>query len=220
MAAAAVAIIAVSGFAQSWRQVGSLDALGSTTYGRLLVVKVVLVAAMVAVAAASRRQVAGQPAAPIPVGAAGRPGAPPTRRTLRRTVLTEAAIGVAVLAVTALLVNTPPARSQTAQPFAALLVQGDRLLDVSLSPAARGTNELHLVLSSTSGSLLRAEDATVRLTLPERDLGPLPVRVDSAGPDHWVALGLDIPFAGTWRLEVLVSVGGAQVRFAVDVPVR
>lgn len=50
-----VVVLAVTGIYQSWRQVGSWSALTGTDYGRLLIAKVVLVAALVAIARASRR---------------------------------------------------------------------------------------------------------------------------------------------------------------------
>ncbi|MGP3952194.1 copper resistance CopC/CopD family protein [Streptomyces sp. 7N604] len=55
MAFAAVVILAVTGVYQSWRLIGSWDALLSTAYGTLLLVKVVGVGAMLAAAAYSRR---------------------------------------------------------------------------------------------------------------------------------------------------------------------
>ncbi|MGW3914775.1 copper resistance CopC/CopD family protein [Streptomyces sp. NPDC005070] len=55
LALTSVAVLAVTGVYQSWRGLGSWDALTSTTYGRLLVVKVALVALLLAGAAFSRR---------------------------------------------------------------------------------------------------------------------------------------------------------------------
>ncbi|MFD5522107.1 copper resistance CopC/CopD family protein [Streptomyces sp. NPDC127066] len=55
LALTSVVVLAVTGVYQSWRGLGSWDALTSTSYGRLLVVKVVLVALLLAGAAFSRR---------------------------------------------------------------------------------------------------------------------------------------------------------------------
>jgi copper transport protein len=54
VAFAAVVAIVASGTVQGWRQVGSYDALLETGYGRLLVLKVALVGAMLVAAAVSR----------------------------------------------------------------------------------------------------------------------------------------------------------------------
>ncbi|WP_432248823.1 copper resistance protein CopC [Streptomyces sanyensis] len=55
VAFASVAVLAATGLYQSWRQVGSWSALTGTRYGQLLLVKVALVAVLVAVAWFSRR---------------------------------------------------------------------------------------------------------------------------------------------------------------------
>ncbi|MEU0783215.1 copper resistance protein CopC [Streptomyces sp. NPDC006173] len=55
LALASVAVLAATGVYQSWRGLGSWDALTSTSYGRLLLVKVGAVALLLAGAALSRR---------------------------------------------------------------------------------------------------------------------------------------------------------------------
>ncbi|WP_052847447.1 copper resistance CopC/CopD family protein [Streptomyces avicenniae] len=91
IALGAVAVLAVTGLYQSWRQVGlSWDGLTGTTYGQLLLVKVALVAVLVAVAGLSRRwtarladRTADEAPRPVPVGAADTPDtadAPDTER--------------------------------------------------------------------------------------------------------------------------------------------
>ncbi|MET7982435.1 MULTISPECIES: copper resistance protein CopC [unclassified Streptomyces] len=55
LALTSVAVLAVTGVYQSWRGLGSWDALTTTSYGRLLTVKVALVALLLAGAAFSRR---------------------------------------------------------------------------------------------------------------------------------------------------------------------
>jgi copper transport protein len=68
---ASVVVLAVTGLYQSWRQVGSLDALTGTPYGRLLLAKVALVAVLLVVARYSRRWTA-RLANPAPVPGARR----------------------------------------------------------------------------------------------------------------------------------------------------
>ncbi|MGK5628640.1 copper resistance protein CopC [Streptomyces sp. URMC 123] len=55
LAFASVLVVAATGLYQSWRQVGSWTALTDTSYGRLLLLKVGLVAVLIAVASFSRR---------------------------------------------------------------------------------------------------------------------------------------------------------------------
>jgi len=69
----AMVVIVVTGMVQSWRQVGSLQALGETAYGRLLVAKVAVFLLLIAVAARSRVLVRRKLMARVLVG----PATPP-----------------------------------------------------------------------------------------------------------------------------------------------
>ena len=120
---------------------------------------------------------------------------------------TEVVVAVAVLAVTAILTGSPPRRGATkSRTVSATMVQGDLLADVSLIPARVGANDLHLTFSPPGGTLDAVKEATARLVLPERDdLGPLPVELVPAGPNHYIATGLQIPYQGDWTLEVVAT---------------
>jgi copper transport protein len=117
----AMVVIVVTGILQGWRQLGSLQALGQTAYGRLLVAKVAVFLLLVAVAGRSRvlvrrkltaRALVGAAAPDRPARRAARPGLGDDAGSLgllRRLVLAEMVIAVVVLAVTALLgIATPP----------------------------------------------------------------------------------------------------------------
>ncbi|HET7517527.1 MAG TPA: CopD family protein [Actinomycetes bacterium] len=115
----AMVVIVVTGMVQGWRQGGSLQALGDTAYGRLLVVKVAVFLLLIVVAGRSRVLVRRKLTARVLIGApdrrgpgAARPGLTDDARSLwllRRLVLAEVVIAVVVLAVTALLgIALPP----------------------------------------------------------------------------------------------------------------
>ncbi|GAA4082888.1 copper resistance protein CopC [Streptomyces shaanxiensis] len=142
LAFASVTVLVVTGVYQSWRGLGSWDALTGTTYGRLLILKLAAVGLLLAAAAVSRRWTARLATAdaeaetvvrekvPEPVGGPPLPEAPGERpegsapvddehaahlthrRALRRSVLAEVAVGAAVLAVTTILTSTLPGRAQ------------------------------------------------------------------------------------------------------------
>jgi copper transport protein len=130
MALASVAVLVGTGVTNAWRQSDSWDALVDSTYGRWLLVKVVVITFIVSVAAANRWlvQTEAAVAARSPSAAVGAAvlddidgvGAgvdaselPDTGRVLRRTVLLEAGAMLLVFATTAGLVNSPPAREST-----------------------------------------------------------------------------------------------------------
>jgi copper transport protein len=156
-----------------------------------------------------------------PVAAAPADTAGVIRRRLRLTVAAEVALAAVVLAVTSVLVASSPAATEVAKPFNATITQGQRLASITIDPATVGTNTLHIYISTPGGSLDKADEITVRMTLPERDLGPIPVPVEDAGPNHVTTNNMQIPYKGTWQLEVLARFGQfEQVRFATTFTVH
>ncbi len=193
----AVVVLVVSGVAQAWRLVGAIEPLVDTNYGRTLLVKTSVVAAMVVAAWFSNRALSRREG-----------------RTLRQSVRDEVAFGIGVLAVTAVLVGTAPARAVAGEPFSVSVVKDNLIADVTIDPAVAGRpNEMHMLFTPQGGSLERLQGVDVRFTLPDRDIGPLEIRVDTGGPNHWVASGFELPFAGNWELEMLVRISDfEQVR--------
>ncbi|MFF0130329.1 CopD family protein [Streptomyces mirabilis] len=144
LAFAAVAVLAATGLYQSWRLVGSWDALVSTGYGKLLLLKTAAVVAMLAVAGAGRPGEGAHDArtATAPARDTGSSGddvegslltrsgteSPRTDTEepgtgageagpagrLRCSVAVEAALAVVVLGITTGLTDTTPGRTDTA----------------------------------------------------------------------------------------------------------
>jgi copper resistance protein D len=98
---AAVALLAITGTVNSIMLVGSFEAFVTTPYGRLLAVKIALFLTMIGLALTNRfrlvPRLSREEAALVPL------------RTLTRSVLAEQAIGLAILAVVAVLGTWPPA---------------------------------------------------------------------------------------------------------------
>ncbi|MES5819028.1 copper resistance protein CopC [Streptomyces sp. RG80] len=133
LAFASVTVLAVTGVYQSWRGLGSWSALTDTTYGRLLVVKLIAVVVLLTAAGFSRLWTVRLATAgartvvpervPEPVGGPALPDEPsesepepepvvPDRRGLRRSVLAEVTVGVIVLVITTVLTGTLPGRAE------------------------------------------------------------------------------------------------------------
>jgi copper transport protein len=204
LALACVVTVVVTGVLQAWRVLE--DGLFAGDYGRLLVIKTVLVAAMVVVAGLARRLVRRHWPAPGP---------------LRQIVGAELALGVAVLGVTALLVGTSPSEAAAPEPFSTTLVQSDTIVSISVDPAQRGGgNAMHVYVTLPGSALRPVTGAEARLTLPSRDLGPIPVPLTAEGVNHFSAYDVQFPFAGEWELDVRVQTTPTEtVRFTTPVPV-
>lgn len=226
LAGMAVAVIVVTGLFQTWREVGSTVALTTTTYGRLLTVKVLLFAGLVALGALSRKWVHARYRVPAMRLSPG-PGAAAvdldseTVARLRRTVGAETLIAVVVVAVTALLVSAEPARSAVARPFSTELVTDQLLIDVTVDPAKAGPADLHFYTLDPAGAAKDVQELEVRLRLEERDVGPLDVPVEHVAPGHFAAYGFEFPLRGEWQIEAAAQLSEIdQVRAVATIPIR
>ncbi|MFC8718880.1 FixH family protein [Kitasatospora sp. NPDC057198] len=305
-----VAVLVVTGVYQSWRGLGSWSALVDTSYGRLLLIKVGCVAAMLGVAWISRawtarlRTADGTTAAGAVgstgdaealadgaehavstagaagtgragadgTGSAGRAGAeavadgsdgaagggagadperaaqlarqravrdrargeraagPPARAGLRRSVVVETAVAVLVLVVTTMLTNSPPGRVAQAvadAPAASTPSAGASAVPgrteelklpydtggrtanakgtavVTVSPVATGPNAVTLKLTDSAGQPVEVPELELAFTLPDRDLGPLPVTLQAQGTASWTGTA-QLPLNGVWVVSVTV----------------
>ena len=97
-----VTVLIVSGISNSWLLVGSIHALFTTPYGRLLLFKLALFAILIGFGARNRFLVKAK----LPKAAAD----PDLLAQLRRNVIWEACLGVAVVVIVGCLGVTPPAR--------------------------------------------------------------------------------------------------------------
>ncbi|MFN8017285.1 MAG: copper resistance protein CopC [Acidimicrobiales bacterium] len=218
LAAGCVGVIVVTGLAQSWRSVDGWDP--SSHYQRLLLAKTIGLVGMLAVAQGARRLIAR----------VGSDGSAPLR--LRRAVAIELAIGIAVLAITTVLVQTPPvdaspqAPAPTSVPTTVVadwtnsVSQGNRTLLLHMDGATVGRHTMHLVLDDSADPLTAPVTARARLLLPARSLGPFPIELSPAGPNSWTAPAIEIPESGEWRLEVIVDDPSSTIRFSTPLVVE
>jgi copper transport protein len=192
-----------TGSYQSWRQLGSWAAFGSTDYGRLLLVKLGVFALMLLVALRSNQATRER------VTVFWR--STPITGTLRRSVLIEAALGAVVLGVTAMLVNAEPGRTATAAPpgpaHQALRYDtggpnGRGQLIVDVDPAATGPNRVRITVEDSRGT--PHDVAELHCTLTMRQLGPFTIPLQHTAPGGYVANDVQLPYIGTWQLRVTV----------------
>jgi len=203
-------IMVATGVAQAWRMMEGFQNIFSTTYGVVLSVKVLLV--IVAIAAGTRaRQVFKSKNV--------------DQQDLReikfsRTVLAESMIGVAVLAVTAVLVSVPPLSISGAAAFETSVVQANVIADLRVTPARVGEVEVHILLSPPGGSLQSITQATARISLAAEEIPAIPIDVQLVGTNHFQA-ALLVPRAGDWLLEIFVNAEpGKSLRFSAVVEIN
>ncbi|MDT0476477.1 copper resistance protein CopC [Streptomyces sp. DSM 41014] len=228
LAFASVTVLVVTGVYQSWRGLGSWDALTGTTYGALLTAKLAAVVVLLTAAALSRSWTGRLAAAPDPDPAPesvpeSAPSPLPHRRALRRSVLAEVAVAVVVLVISTVLSGTLPGRaaaeaaegpatagglpvaSVTTIPFDVGTPNGKGKVQITLDPGRVGDNAVQAVVYGPDGGLSTVPELRLSLTLPSQRIGPLDARIRDAG-GYWTTSDLTVPLAGTWTMKVTVRV--------------
>ena len=225
LAGLGLAAVVVTGTLRAIVDIGSVDALFSTDFGRLVLLKVALLIPIAGLGALNHFR--NVPAAIRGLG------------PLRRTGSLEISIGTAILLVAALLVNTAPpaevsaasqgggsqaAASATPSP---LEVSGADFattvrLRLAVSPGIVGSNEFLARLTDYDTGA--AVDATaVRLTfrLPARpDVGASTLDLVRQSAGVFAGTGANLSIDGTWSVAALVTEPTTSVEIDLTVSVR
>jgi copper transport protein len=214
----AVAGLAAAGLVIAWLQVRQPEALVTTSYGRVLLAKLALVAALLGLAALNRLRL-------TPALVRGDADAP---RQLGWSIAGEVGLVIAVLTATAALGTTPPPRALMSEaPMdthdahahqehghghmhggQSLSLVGNGFEAVLLvQPGQVGPNTATVSLQDFEGQPLDVLEVTLRVSNPDRGIAPLerPAQRDSLG--QWRVPKLVLAVPGEWEieLEVLVS---------------
>ncbi|MGE3325219.1 MAG: copper resistance CopC/CopD family protein [Acidimicrobiia bacterium] len=205
LALTAVIILAVTGLVNAFRQIGGFGEVIDGDYGRWLIAKLVVVAIVVAIAARSRSLLHrdARVDASVEVGSDDVSDA----TGLKASMAAEAVGMMVIFGLTTALVGSPPPRVAPPANASASAVRGDRIAEIELEPAVTGGTVMHVTIVSPNGSLNGADEITVVAALPARQVGPLDIPVDIAGPNHVVTNDAYFPIAGIWEITVTARFG-------------
>ncbi|HEX5594848.1 MAG TPA: copper resistance protein CopC [Micromonosporaceae bacterium] len=211
-AAVAVGALLLTGAGQAVIEVGALDALTDTTYGRLILAKVVLLVLVLAVAGYSHRLVE-------------RYAGDVSSRRLRWAVLAELTVTAVILAVSANLVQTIPARTAAATAaadafFSTTLTSPLYKLQVEVEPARVGGNAIHLYSLTADNKALPVVEWKATIALPEKGIEPIEIPLITF-TDYHVLGEIRLPTAGDWQLRVTARTSDIdQATVTATVPIR
>jgi copper transport protein len=201
IAALAVGVLALTGLALAIVQLEKPVALVETRYGLILSIKLALVTGLLALAALNRFRLTPALALALARDETGTPA-------LKRSILLEGAIALAILAVVAGWRFTPPPRTIIPETPLAIHIHSDKaMFQVLVSPGKPGVDDFVLQLMTGEATPLIAKEVTLTLSLPERGIEPME-RGASLEPDgYWHVRKVELPFAGRWhvRIDALVT---------------
>jgi copper transport protein len=197
-----VVCLVVTGEYQAARQISPVQALWTTSYGITVLIKSGLVLVMVAGGALAHRRVVGPRArVTTPAGVA---------RAVRRSARAEAVVGVAVLAVTAILTSEAPGRTTYGPPVTLTAPLGPDYLSIQVSSTRRGPQDITIRVLGPAGSPVPAQSVTATLSSPAVASLPVRLRETAAAGPAWTSTGTVAPLPGTWTLTVNVALTGSS----------
>ena len=232
LATAGIGVVAVTGVLRGIAEVGTLDLLVSTAFGRLLIAKTVLLGVLALLGAVNHFR---------HVPAAGR-----TIGGLRRVGSAELLVGATILLLSATLVNlAPPVETAAAtRPGATpagtpspppgptpapLVATGSDFgtsvkLRLVVTPGVVGVNTFTATVTDyDTGAPVPATGVALRFTPPRADVGTS--RLDlaptaPAAPGTFAVTGTNLSLEGAWHVVATVANAASSVEVPLDLTVQ
>lgn len=198
---AMLVLLLVTGIGLAIVQLGGIDGLLGSAYGRILVAKLGLIALLLGLAAINRYRLT------MPAAA----GEAAARRRLVRSISVELGLAVLILGVVGLWRFTPPPRAMAAvpqSPAQTLHVEGNELsAELTLKPSRVGPVIIEVADLRRRGEPIRPVEVEIELGKPSFGIGPFLRKAQPTGDSRWSAGGFVLPMDGFWvvRMKVLVS---------------
>jgi copper transport protein len=199
MALTSWGVLIITGAYQAWLEVGNLDGLLHTSYGRTLLIKLIILVPLLALAAFNLIVLTRK------IRESQDPESTVTwSRRFRYAVGGEVILVVFVLLVVGRLTSLPPARGVLATettPIELPLAADGKAAKLTITPGAAGPNEYTLELDGWSPP--DGSEALLRLTYTAQDIGEKEVKLTSAGSE-FKGSGSEFSIAGDWRIDAIV----------------
>ena len=195
-----VGIVIITGPMLMWILEDDTDRIVGSTYGMLIIVKILIASIMVGMGA--YHQI-------LQRRAEKRPGYAISAR-LGRMLKSESILGIILLGTVALLVNgtLPAGQMQSTDAGASVYgLEGTYWTDaaafhVDIFPFAPGSNDIMVKVTDSSG--MQLEDllaVKVKVSNPQKSITPIPVELEEAGAGEYAGQ-ITFGFSDTWSLEI------------------
>ena len=218
----AVGTVLATGAINTWYLVGSVQGLIGTLYGRLLLAKVALFFAMVAIAAVNRLYFT-----PRLVQSEGATTTRPVPKGLRRNALIEAVAAAGIIGIVAVLGIEPPAsHAGHEHGYGALppdvafvhIHDAQAMAEVTIAPGHTGVAQATIRLLSEDFKLLEAQKVTLSMTPPTSGSVPTTLVAAEDADGAWQVDGIELSQPGNWTVTVDVVLSPAK-RVVLSAPI-
>jgi len=204
----ALGILIITGPTLLWFLESDVPSLTNSTYGYLIITKIMLAIVMIGFGAFYQFKIQKQAERNLKSGKTF------TFNKLSKSLKAEALVGIALLGVVALLVNSslPAGEIQTADAqsitlgFSSILFSEQAKFDVSIMPVGIGQNTINVLVSTVSGEPLPdISSLKIKVSNPQRNIVPIEISTTEIKSDDETTRFEGVTtfgFAGTWQIEV------------------
>lgn len=205
----AVGVVIITGPTLMWLLESDVGMIVESTYGRLIMAKIAIAAAMVGLGGffQFRIQKSGEKAV--------RSKAPSVHRQLQGSLRIDAALGVILLGVVALLANgtLPAGEIQKVEAQEAALYEfktsefsENARFDVEIVPFTSGSNSIFVKVSDLEGNAIYdSDELKIKVSNPQKNISPIDIPVEKIeGGDgaQEFAGEATFGFSGSWQVEI------------------
>jgi copper transport protein len=221
-----IALLLLTGLWLAFVQLDRIDALWTTSYGRVLACKLAAVVALFVLAAANRCWLV--PKFETKGGAAARP--------LAISIALELVIALAILGLVALWRFTPPPRTLVVDAPVSVHVHGEKAMaEIEIERAKQQSPHASVLVLDGAFQPLAAKEVTLVLANPAAGIEPIRINATRAGASGsandtgkaasaatsaatstWRIDDLRIPVAGRWNLRVEILINDFEKRIIED----
>ena len=204
----ALGVLIITGPTLLWFLDSNVGSLTGSTYGKLILAKIAIASAMIAFGAFYQIKFVTQTKHNLKFNG--------VYKKLQKPLKFEAGLGIALLAVVALLVNSslPAGEVQTADAlqsnygFDGTLFSENAKFDVNVVPVGIGPNKISVVVSSFDDQPLSdISDLKVKISNPQKNISPIQAEVTSTisggdQPTTKFTAETSFGFGGVWQIEL------------------
>lgn len=198
IAGAAVFVVLLTGAINAVVRIRSLDALLSTSWGRLVLLKLLLFAAAAGLGWRNRNRM-------LP---ALKDGGAKGKAAFRKMATLELLFMVLAIGAATGLASTIPSDAEAASRIQSIATAfGEGQINLTVDPATVGDNLMHLYFLDRTGRPLLVTDPSLTLS---KGATSIPVKMFQSGPGHYTALSQRVDAAGEYQIAVGAKVSGAD----------
>lgn len=208
----AVGIVIISGPTLMWFLESDVSLISESIYGKLIIAKIAIAAILVGLGGFFQYRVQKSGEKAINSKSIS------VHKKLRRALKVDAALGIILLGVVALLANGTLPAGEIQKVDAQELSYGFRTIefsesakfDIEITPFSSGTNAIFVKISDFENNQLRdADEIKVKISNPERNISPIEVLMEKTSQEKNKPVEfkgeLTFGFSGNWQTEVEIQ---------------